>query len=128
VNDGHEIPYFMLARKTITRSTNFRSSAAGRIAQTSGETIHPEREHAKPPIQWDMYLRCCINFFFRCAAVDKIEIASRGKKFRQWHVTLYAGNNPAWLEPFKKELIDRIRDTKTKAGFEAAPDEIVFSN
>jgi hypothetical protein len=50
----------------------------------------------------------------------------RGEEFRRWNVWLFSGNNARWLEPHKSELVRIIREARDRAGYEAAPDEIVF--
>jgi hypothetical protein len=73
-----------------------------------------------------MFLRQSANFFFRCAAVHRVAIGQEGKKLRRWHVWLFSGNNPRWLEPHKADLLRTIREACEHARYEAAPDEIVF--
>jgi 5-methylcytosine-specific restriction endonuclease McrA len=43
----------------------------------------PVGSHAKEPEWWEIYIRRTINLFFRCAAVDSVEIGGRGKGFRR---------------------------------------------
>ena len=44
----------------------------------------PSGRDAKDPGQWEMYLRRCVNFYYRCAAVEGVDIAARGERFRTW--------------------------------------------
>lgn len=88
----------------------------------------PTGVHAKEPEWWEMFLRRTINLFFRCAAVDSVEIGGRGERFRHWRIRLFPGNNQEWLEPHLPGLIKRIRDAREKAGYEAAPDEITVTS
>jgi hypothetical protein len=84
----------------------------------------PSGLHAKEPEWWEIFLRRTINLFFRCAAVDEVEIGGRGEKFRHWRIRLFPGDSEKWLEPHLSGLIERIRQAREKAGYEAAPDEI----
>lgn len=84
----------------------------------------PTGYHAREPEQWEMFLRRTINLFFRCAAVDVVEIRERGEKFRHWRIRLFPGNNEEWLEPHLPALIMRIRQAREMAGYVATPDQI----
>ena len=88
----------------------------------------PAGVHAKEPEWWEMFLRRTINLFFRCAAVDSVAIGGRGERFRDWQIRLFPGNNEKWLEPHLPALIQRIREAREKAGYEAAPDEITITS
>jgi len=88
---------------------------------------NPMGIHAKEPEWWEMFLRRTINLFFRCAAVDAVEIGERGEKFRHWRIRLFPGNNEEWIEPHLPALIARIRQARERAGYEAAPDEITVT-
>jgi superfamily II DNA or RNA helicase len=80
---------------------------------------------AKDLAEWEMFLRRSINFFFRCAAVNHVEIGQQGEKAR-WTVWLFSGNNARWLEPHKADLLRSIREARDRAGCESAPAEIIF--
>ena len=82
---------------------------------------------AKDPWHWEMYLRRCVNFHYRCAAVEEVDIAARGERFRTWRMRLFQGNDPAWLEPHLRELVARIRDAREEAGFKPAPEKILIA-
>lgn len=84
----------------------------------------PTGAHAKEPEWWEMFLRRTINMFFRCAAVDSVEIGGRGERFRHWRIRLFPGNNEKWLTSHMDALAERIRQAREKAGYEAAPDQI----
>lgn len=74
---------------------------------------------------WKRYLRQRINFFYQCDAVQDIKIGQRGDAFHHWRVYLNASNDPKWIEPYLKEMLDDIRSargTKRKNG----PDEIII--
>lgn len=80
--------------------------------------------HAKSAERWEIFLRRTINLFFRCAAVDTVEIGGRGPRFRHWRIRLFPGNDARWVEPHLPSLIQQIRQARERAGYEAAPDEI----
>ena len=53
-----------------------------------------------------------IDSFYYCQAVCEIRLSKKknGKFFSTWEVELYQGNNPEWLEKYKPQLIQYIRD------------------
>jgi ATP-dependent helicase IRC3 len=87
-----------------------------------------EDSHAKESEWWEMFLRRTINLFFRCAAVDTVEIGGKGERFHHWRIRLFPGNNHEWLKPHLSALSQRIREARKKAGGQAAPDEITITN
>ena len=87
----------------------------------------PRGQDAKDPTQWVMYLRRSVNFFYRCAAIEDIDIATRGDRFRTWRIWLFQGNDPDWLRPHLPELAEGIRQARVEAGFQAAPETIVIA-
>ena len=66
--------------------------------------------------EWEKFLRQSINFFYRCAAVESVRIGKRGKYFYQWEVYLYAHNDPQWLAPYLKALVQRIQKHRADDG------------
>jgi hypothetical protein len=97
----------------------------------------PTGSHAKEPEWWEMFIRRTINLFFHCAAVDSVKIGAKGEGFRHWQIRLFPGNNEIrlfpgnnekWLEPHLSGLIQRIRQDREKAGYEAAPDAITITS
>jgi 5-methylcytosine-specific restriction endonuclease McrA len=84
----------------------------------------PKGKNAKNAAKWEMYLRRCVNFYYSCGAVEKVDIGGRGERFRTWRIWLFQGNDPEWLEPHLAGLVKRIRKTREKEGFQPAPDEI----
>ncbi len=89
--------------------------------------LAPQDSGAKDPVEWERFLRQTINFYYRCDAVNHVEIGQRGEKFRRWSVWLFSGNDTRWLEPHKADLLRTIREARVRAGVEAAPNEIVFN-
>ena len=88
----------------------------------------PMSSYAKEPEWWEMFIRRTLNLFFRCAAVDSVEIGAKGERFWHWQIRLFPGNNEKWLEPYLAGLIQRIREAWEKAGYEAAPDDIAITS
>jgi anti-anti-sigma factor len=105
---------------------NFRpnQSALTTAPASLPEVELPSGVDAKEPTQWEFFLRHTFNAFFRCGAVESIEIGQRGSRFKNWEVRLFAGNNPRWLDPFLPDLIGGIRDVRQEAGYQPAPETI----
>jgi superfamily II DNA or RNA helicase len=117
--DGKEIEHISFRNNQTTLTT-----PPPRLPMTKT----PTGNHAREPEWCEMFLRRTINLFFRCAAVDTVEIGGRGARFRHWRIRLFPGNNEKWLEPHLPELIERIRQARNKAGYEAAPDRITVTS
>ncbi|WP_437292847.1 DEAD/DEAH box helicase family protein [Sorangium sp. So ce426] len=49
-----------------------------------------------------------INMFYQCAAVDEIEMKSKGVKRREWRIRLRSNNPRAWFEGHMDALFGRI--------------------
>jgi len=64
--------------------------------------------------EWEKCLRRSVNFFYGCSAVDSVKIGQRGKYFHEWLVYLYAGNDPAWLEPRIGETVREINALRSE--------------
>jgi hypothetical protein len=87
----------------------------------------PSEDNIRDTTQWEFFLRSAFNIFYRCVAVDTVEIGQRSDKFHQWRVTLHPGNNPNWLKPYLAKFIERVRRTREEAGLMPAPREIIVS-
>ncbi|MCA9168131.1 MAG: DEAD/DEAH box helicase family protein [Planctomycetales bacterium] len=85
----------------------------------------PSGSRAKDPIWWEMFLRRTINLFYRCAAVDYVEIGARGDRLRTWTVDLFPGNDPQWIEPYLRGLLHSIREARENEGYLPAPDTLL---
>ena len=83
----------------------------------------PAKPNAGNPLHWEMFLRRTINFFYRCGAVQLIDIGKRGDRFYDWGIELRVGNDPEWLRPHLPGVLSRIREAKGRAGF-GLPDTI----
>ena len=112
-----------------TEIIDFRNHRTTLTAAPEGfpDTRRPSGRNAKDPGQWDMYLRRCVNFHYRCAATERVDLAARGERLRIWRLWLFQGNPPAWLEPHLPALAARIRQARAEAGFQPAPEEIVIA-
>ncbi len=83
----------------------------------------PKAQHAHEAADWEKFLRRSVNFFYRCAAIEYVTIGKRGHYFYNWEIYLYAGNEPAWIEPHLQELIQRIQERRAEIGRQG-PDTI----
>jgi superfamily II DNA or RNA helicase len=88
------------------------------------ETKPPNGSRAKSPEWWEMFIRRTINLFYRCAAVDSVEIGARGEKLQNWRIKLFPGNQKEWLVPHLADLTARIQAARKKAGYKPAPSSI----
>ena len=86
----------------------------------------PPNKDAGDPSQWDRFLRRTINFFYQCSAVHDVLIGMRGESFYHWRIQLNAENDPKWIKPYLKDLLNFIRNTKENAGY-GAPKSITIS-
>ena len=57
-------------------------------------------------------LKRIINDMYHCCAVCNIKYHKRksGEFYYKWLIKLYDGNNPAWLESHKGEILDYIHN------------------
>jgi hypothetical protein len=60
-----------------------------------------------------------INMFYQCAAVDEIEIKSRGVKRREWRIRLRSNNPRTWFDGHMGALFERVR--AAQAGDRSGP-------
>ncbi|WP_437308246.1 DEAD/DEAH box helicase family protein [Sorangium sp. So ce388] len=60
-----------------------------------------------------------INMFYQCAAVDEIEMKSKGIKRREWRIRLRSNNPRAWFEGHLDALFGRV--VKAQEGGRSAP-------
>jgi len=56
----------------------------------------------------EKFLRRSINFFYQCAAVEFLKLPQRGRNAGEWYIYLYSSNNPEWLRPHLRGLVERI--------------------
>jgi hypothetical protein len=70
---------------------------------------YPEGKGADDLSLWTRCVTRNVNFFYRCAAIDFVEIGKRGDRFYNWRIGLYAGNNPAWVRPMIKVILLHAR-------------------
>lgn len=86
----------------------------------------PSDNYAGDPFKWEIFLRGTINFFYQCGAVHNVIIGKKGDSFYHWRVELNAGNEPRWIEPYLKELLNHIAGIKQRKGYRA-PTAITIS-
>ena len=86
----------------------------------------PSGTDAREPSEWERFLRGTINFFYKCGAVHKVTIGRRGDSFYHWLIELNAGNDPKWIKPYLRDLLNRISMTKQSNGY-GAPNLISIS-
>jgi len=72
---------------------------------------------------WERYLRRTVNRFYQCAAVDSVDIGSRGPSLRHWKVKLCPGNEDAWIEPHLEMILESIWEARRAAGL-TPPEEL----
>ncbi|MBD3372541.1 MAG: DEAD/DEAH box helicase [Candidatus Coatesbacteria bacterium] len=71
-----------------------------------------------PAAGWERYLRRVFNIFYRCGAVRVVKLHKTpgATLYTDWIVELFEGNEPAWLEPFGGELLERINAHRRETG------------
>ena len=108
---------------------NFRNHRTTLSCAPASLLTFPERmpvgNDAKDRDKWERYLRLCVNFFYRCSAVEQVEIGGRGEKYRHWRIALYQGNPAAWVQPHLDKLAEEIQVARASAGLQASPESIV---
>ena len=73
-------------------------------------------------------MRRFINLYYRCRAVQTIDIGGRGDRFYTWTVTLFPDNHPAWFEALNAQLVNFfLRSAREEAGLMAAPNVLLIS-
>jgi ATP-dependent helicase IRC3 len=65
---------------------------------------------------WEHYVQRSINFFYRCAAVDTLQLSSVRADESVWHIQLRTGNPAAWFEPCVEEWREYINAERAEAG------------
>lgn len=85
----------------------------------------PSGRNAADPFAWEEFLSKTVNFFYRCGAVNQLTIGRRGEHFYNWQIKLNAGNDPRWLQPHLKFLLDLIIKSKEEGGY-VAPNSITL--
>jgi ATP-dependent helicase IRC3 len=86
----------------------------------------PSGIDAKDPSEWERFLSRTVNFFYKCGSVQNVQIKSRGDSFYHWQIELYPGNDPMWIKPHLRSLLNRIRSIKRNMGYRA-PNSITVS-
>ncbi len=75
-----------------------------------GELRPPSGTQLERTDSWVRFVRRTVNLFYRCAAVDEVTVRIAGPAAATWCVSLYQGNDPAWLEAHSAALLKIIRE------------------
>ena len=86
----------------------------------------PSQFDAREMVDLDRFVCLTFNLFYRCRAVQTVDLAAKGDRFYRWTVTLFPDCDPAWFEPVKSQLVAFLRTARKDAGLQAAPDELVI--
>lgn len=95
---------------------NFRTHQTVLTEALTNFTTFDLPKDANSQDEWSKFLCRSINFFYRCAAVEYIRMGQRGRYFYEWYVYLYSGNDPRWLQPHIKDLVQKINVLRLNAG------------
>ena len=87
----------------------------------------PAGIHAGDPLEWEHFLCRTINFYYQCGAVHKVTIGKKGESFYHWRIELNAENDPKWIKPHLRDLLNRIRRAKQNAGYGSPNSITIFS-
>lgn len=111
------------------REVNFTLTSAHLASPPSFELVSTPlwERNLTAPDAVERHVRRTVNFFYRAQAVQSIDYRSRGPRFDRWVVTLYPGNEAAWIEPHLPSVIEQIRDLRQHAGLRA-PNAIVVED
>lgn len=127
------------------RATSFCESVDNFEKQNLADRIPPEHQPPKgmpskslmeldlpsanrigDPLEWKRFVRGTINFFYQCGAVNNVFIERKGDSFHHWKIELNTGNDPKWIKPHLKDLLNRVVKTKQSKGY-GAPSSITIS-
>ncbi len=106
-------------RSKLTQNINFRDPQTD-LSHPLQELPRFELPHgrdASDPELWEHFICKTLNFFYKCGAVHYVTIGKKGEQFYNWDIELKAGNNPQWLEPHLKGLLESIQAAKKTAGY-----------
>jgi hypothetical protein len=73
--------------------------------------------------KWETVLRRSINFFYRCSAVQSIQLIPISTGEKMWRIRLNDGNDPAWLQKYLSDIEWKI---KYRRGSNARPQKMVI--
>lgn len=120
VNHSHENLQTLCNRCNRQKGTmeiDFRKeqTGLGSVPHEFPDIPMPEGEDARYREKWELYLRCSVNFFYRCAAVKEIYIPPE-HALLNWEVVLHSGIDPKWIRPYLKKIIKKIQRVRGDAG------------
>jgi ATP-dependent helicase IRC3 len=75
----------------------------------------PRVERIKDVESWKKFVRRTLNFFYQSSAVNQVLISEKGTFFHHWTIELKDGNDPLWIRPHLKTLLEQVRDKKTES-------------
>ena len=87
----------------------------------------PTDDAAEATEEWETYVRRYINMFFRCAAVDQVEIGKKGVRFHDWRVRLRPGNDPSWASTVAQAIL-RAAEVERRKVRRDPPSTLTFSS
>ena len=111
-----------------TEDYDFRTDET-RLTQppaTSRVPDPPTGEAAKATEEWETYVRRYVNMFFRCAAVDQVDIGKKGGRFHDWRVRLRPGNDPSWASTVAEAILRDAEEERRKVRRDS-PSTLTFS-
>jgi len=65
---------------------------------------------------WDEFWHRSFNFFYQCASVEEFISFRVGRK-TYWLIYLHPNNEPSWVKPYIRELIDKIQQSLCEYGY-----------
>lgn len=81
--------------------------------------INIPQSHITENITWIKYIKRVINLFYCSSSVRNVSITEK-----EWRVELYNGNDPTWIRPHLKDLLNYIRTTRNQIDLKS-PDRII---
>ena len=89
------------------REMHFRKT--GTLLKSAPLLQFPPGFNSADLVELEQDIQRTINMFYQCAAVDEIEIKSKGIKRREWRVRLRSNNPRTWFEEHMGKLFERVR-------------------
>jgi len=97
---------------------NFRVHAT-RLVGRHGDFVikmEPGGDDPRDRAAWERCVRATINHYYRCAAVNQVEIGVRGARYYEWRITLFPGNDPRFIEAHLQGFVRRARERRRGSG------------
>jgi len=77
---------------------------------------------------WETHVRGCVNLYYRCQAVDTVEIGLRGDRFYHWRISLHDQIKAELIKPHLAYWAEQIREHRKSFGLTPSPDTIEVFN